>query len=173
MSAALIFMEEEVELTLDPQLEGEMQPEFIYLLINSLAAAADGQPAPPPVFRDELGPAPPEEEVQHHHHHHQDDSPASPDPYADEWESSDAESDSSLASTIIWCGHDSGVPTDDEEAYVTSDDDEGRLVIDLDSPRSPSPTPPEEQENEDDRAYYLALYQSSLNAYANILAPRQ
>ena len=169
MSAAQNFMEVEVEVTLDPQLEEEMQPEFIYFVINSLAAAVDGHPAPPPVFRDELGPAPPEEEVQHHH---QDDSPASPDPYADEWESSDAESDSSLASTIIWCGHDSGVPTDDEGAYVTSDDEEGRLVMDLDSPRSPSPTPPEEQETEEDRAYHLALYQSSLNAYLNILAPR-
>ena len=156
----------DVQVTLDPQLEDELHPEFIYFVINSLAAAVDGHPAPPPVFRDELGPAPP------HQHHHLDDSPASPDPYADECDSSDAESDSSLASTIIWCGHDSGSPTDDEGAYVTSDDEEGRLVIDLDSPRSPSPTPPEDMETEEDRRHHHALYQSSLNANLNILAPR-
>ena len=161
----------EVEVTLDPQLEHELQPEFIYFVINSLAAAVDGHPAPPPVFRDELGPAPPAQEEDVHHEELE--SPDSPDPYADECDSSDAESDSSLASTIIWCGHDSGSPTDDEGAYVTSDDEEGRLVIDLDSPRSPSPTPPEDMETEEDRRHHHALYQPSVNANHNILAPRR
>ena len=91
ISAANNDLEMEVEVTLDPQLEQDLQPEFIYFVINSLAAAVDGHPAPPPVFRDELGPAPPAEEEEVHHQELE--SPDSSDPYADEWESSDAESD--------------------------------------------------------------------------------
>ena len=85
MSAAApsLLFDMDVEMTLDPQLEEEQQPVFIYMVINSLAASGDG-PASPPIFREDLGPAPA-------HDHHLPESPASPDPYGDEG-SSDAES---------------------------------------------------------------------------------
>ena len=89
-----------------------------------------------------------------------------------------------MASTIPWSPRryhaegprwwaDSGISEADEAD--DTDEDEGWLVIDLDSPRSPSP-PPEEDDNEDEeeeRSYYLGLYQSSLQQYIDILVPRQ
>ena len=180
MSAAAppttLMVDPDVEMTLDPDLEDDPQPTFIFMVINSLPAS-DG-PASPPIFRDALGPA--DAPLP--------DSPASPDPYGDEG-SSDAESvasDSSMASTIIWSPRrnrqdprwwmDSGMSEADEadSSDDTDEEDEGRLVMDL-SPRSPSP-PPEEQDDDDDedeRSYYLGLYQSSLQQYIDLLVPRQ
>ena len=55
-----------------------------------------------------------------------------------------------------------------------ADDDDyndGRLVIDEDSPRSPSPEPVDDDEEE--RGYYLVYYQWSLGQYKNLLLPRE
>ena len=163
-----LMVDTDVEMILEADLEEDPQPQFIFMVINSLAG---GGPASPPIFRDALGPLP--------------DSPASPDPYGDEGSNSDAESvasDSSMASTIIWnpqdprCWIDSGMSEADEadSSDDSDEEDEGRLVMDL-SPRSPSPPPPEEDDDDDEeeRSYYLGLYQSSLQQYIDLLVPRQ
>ena len=180
-----LMVDDDVEMVLEADLEEDQQPQFIYMVINSLA---EGGPASlrPPIFREALGPREdvvadvpdvPEDVVP--------DSPASPDPFGDEGSNSDAESDISMASTIVWYpGHprsliDSGMSDDEADEAQSSDDeeDEGRLVIDLDSPRSPSPPPPsdDEEDDEDERSYYLGLYQSSLQQYIGLLlqSPRQ
>ena len=176
------MVDDDVEMVLEAELHEDPQPEFIFMLINSLA---EGGPASlrPPIFREALGPRedvvpefPEEEDVLP-------DSPASPDPYGDEGSDSDAESDVSMASTIIWYPDhpraliDSGMSEADEAEPSDDEEDEGRLVMDLDSPRSPSPPPPsnDEEDDEDERSYYLGLYQSSLQQYISLLLqlPRQ
>ena len=182
-----MMVDDDVEMVLEAELNEDPQPEFIFMLINSLA---EGGPASlrPPIFREALGPREdvvpdvpdvPEEEEEDV----VPDSPASPDPFGDEGSDSDAESDVSMASTIVWYpGHpraliDSGMSEADEAESSDDEEDEGRLVMDLDSPRSPSPPPPsdDEEDDEDERSYYLALYQSSLQQYIGLLlqSPRQ
>ena len=160
------MVDNDVEMVLEADIQEDPQPEFIYMVINSLA---EGGPASlrPPIFREALGPR--EDVVP--------DSPASPDPYGDEGSDSDAESECSLASTIIFDPNeprfwiDSGMSEADEAEPSDDEEDEGRLVIDLDSPRSLSPPPPsdDEEDDEDERSNYLALYQSSLQQYIGLL----
>ena len=161
-----LMVDTDVEMVLEADLEEDPQPQFIFMVINSLA---EGGPASlvPPIFREALGPR--DALVP--------DSPASPDPYGDEGSDSDAESDCSMASTIIWnpndprCWNDSGMSEADEAEPSDDEEDEGRLVMDLDSPRSPSPPPPsdDEENDEDERSYYRALCQSSLQQYIGLL----
>ena len=127
-------------LLVDHHLQDVAQEEMVVLVINTLAAS-DG--TAPPQFRDDLGPPPAAGDADGD----AEDSPASPDPYGDEG-TSDAESSSSqdsMASTIpfspgrhevdpFWW-EDSGMSEADDD----NNEDEGRLVIDENSPRSPSP----------------------------------